>query len=204
MDKKGLLFVISGPAGSGKGTVIGHLMRKSPDFSYSVSATSRPILAGEKDGVNYFYVTREEFEKRIENGGMLEYTEYCGNYYGTPRAEAMKALETGTNLILEIEVEGAMQVRRKFPSAVMVMIIPPDVTVQEQRLRTRGRDSEDSIRRRLERTKKELTFLPEYDYVITNYDGKAEQVADTIIAIAEAEKHSSARCGFESADYFRR
>ena len=115
--KQGLLIVISGPAGSGKGTVNAHLLGTG-DYVYSVSATTRAPRPGEVDGVNYHFITKEEFERRMENGDMLEYTEYCGNYYGTPRKEAEEVLKSGKNLILEIEVEGAQNVKKKFPEAV--------------------------------------------------------------------------------------
>jgi ribose 1,5-bisphosphokinase PhnN len=122
--EKGLLIVISGPAGSGKGTVNAQLLQTG-DFAFSVSATTRAPRPGEVDGVNYYYITHEEFEKRIADGDMLEYTSYVGNYYGTPRKEAEAVLESGKNLILEIEVDGAGQVKSKFPEAVLIMLLPP-------------------------------------------------------------------------------
>ena len=183
--EKGMLFVISGPAGSGKGTVMNILTQKSPDFALSVSLTSRPMLKGEAEGVNYYYVTREEFEKKIADGKVLEYTEYCGNYYGTPKDKAEEILNSGKHLLLEIEVDGAMQIKRAFPDAILVMILPPSVKVQEQRLRERGRDDERSIEKRLKRTFEELEFADRYDYILINSDGLANDVADALITIAE-------------------
>ena len=182
--KKGKLFVISGPAGSGKGTVMNLLTQRSGDFSLSVSLTSRPMLKGEAEGVNYYYVSREEFEHRITSGEVLEYTEYCGNYYGTPKRPALDILESGKHLLLEIEVDGAMQIKKAYPEAILVMIIPPSAKIQEGRLRSRGRDSEESIQKRLVRTREELVLAPSYDYILLNEDGRAEDVACAIENIA--------------------
>ena len=184
MKKKGKLFVISGPAGSGKGTVMNLLTEKSADFSLSVSLTSRPMLKGEAEGVNYYYVSRKQFEQRIADGDVLEYTEYCGNYYGTPRKNALDVIESGKHLLLEIEVDGAMQIKRTYPEVVLVMILPPTAKVQEYRLRTRGRDTEESIQKRLARTREELKFADKYDFILLNDDGRADDVADAILKIA--------------------
>ncbi len=182
--KKGKLFVISGPAGSGKGTVMNLLTESDADFSLSVSLTSRPMLKGEAEGVNYYYVSREQFEQKIAEGEVLEYTEYCGNYYGTPRRHALDVIESGKHLLLEIEVDGAMQIKRAYPEAVLVMILPPSAKVQEYRLRTRGRDSEESIQKRLSRTREELKFARNYDYILLNEDGRAHEVAAALRNIA--------------------
>ena len=186
--KKGLLVVISGPAGSGKGTV-NRILLDSPDYAFSVSATTRAPRPGEVDGVNYHYISVEEFQDRIQNGDLLEYTEYCGNFYGTLKKETEAVLESGKNLILEIEVEGAMNVKRLCPdSAVLIMLLPPSYAVQEERLRGRATESEEVIRRRLERAKEEIEYLSEYDYVVYNYDGRAEECAREIEGIVRAEK----------------
>ena len=186
--KKGKLFVISGPAGSGKGTIMNILTKRSDEYVLSVSLTSRPMLKGEAEGVNYYYVTREEFEDRIKSGDVLEYTEYCGNYYGTPKAPAINAIESGKNLLLEIEVDGAMQIKKAFPEAILVMILPPNVNVQRERLVSRGRDSDESIQKRLARTREELKFADGYDYVFLNEDGRADEVADNFEYVAHDEK----------------
>ena len=190
--KKGLMIVISGPAGSGKGTVNAHLL-KTGDFVYSVSATTRAPRPGEVDGVNYHYITREEFLSRIESGDMLEHTEYCGNFYGTPRKEAEEVLASGKNLILEIEVEGARNVKAAYPDAVLIMLLPPSFAVQEFRLRNRGTETEDKIRQRLTRTREEIAQADAYDYVVYNYDGKDLEAAAQIQAIVEAENRSMRR-----------
>ena len=162
---KGLLIVVSGPAGSGKGTVNAHLL-ETDDFVYSVSATTRAPRPGEIDGVNYHFISREEFLARIDSGDMLEYTEYCGNFYGTPRKEAEEVLASGKNLILEIEVEGARNVKKKFPDAVLILLLPPSFAVQEARLRGRGTETEEKVLARLARTKEEIAEADFYDYVV--------------------------------------
>lgn len=190
--KKGIMLVVSGPAGSGKGTVNAHLFATG-DFVYSVSATTRAPRPGEIDGVNYHFITKEDFKNRIENGDMLEYTEYCGNFYGTPRKEAENVLASGKNLILEIEVEGAENVKRKFPDAVLVLLLPPSYAVQEQRLRGRGTETEEKITERLARAKEEIYHVSSYDYVVYNYDGKDREAAQQILSIVSAEKCSISR-----------
>jgi len=186
-NKKGLLIVVSGPAGSGKGTLMRMIIRKSKDFVLSVSATSRPMLKNEKEGESYFFITRQLFEERIAAGEMLEYTEYCGNYYGTPKKWVLDALQSGRHVLLEIDVDGGAQIKKIYPDAVLVMVVPPDAGVQEQRLRRRGRDSEESIQRRLRRAKEEIQILKSYDYVVINEDGKAEAAARAIMNIAYAQ-----------------
>ncbi len=198
--KKGILLVISGPAGSGKGTVNAHLLKRK-DFKYSVSATTRAPRPGEVDGVNYHYITREDFLRRIEHGEMLEYTEYCGNYYGTPLKEAEEVLNSGKNLILEIEVEGAKNVKAKYPDAVLVMLLPPSYAVQEQRLRGRGTESEDKILERLARAKEEIYRAGDYDYVVYNHDGKDKDAAKKILAIISAESCAVSRNKRIAEDY---
>ena len=199
--KKGLMIVISGPAGSGKGTVNAHLL-SSGEFVYSVSATTRAPRPGEVDGVNYHFISREEFESRIASGDMLEYTEYCGNYYGTPKKEAEAVLESGKNLILEIEVEGARNVKAKYPDAVLVLLLPPSFKVQENRLRGRGTETEEKILERLERTRAEIHEATFYDYAVYNYDGADKAAADEIRAIVTAERLSTCRCGRIADTYF--
>jgi len=186
------MIVISGPAGSGKGTVNAHLL-KSGEFVYSVSATTRAPRPGEVDGVNYHFISRDEFLSRIATGDMLEYTEYCGNFYGTPKKEAEEVLDSGKNLILEIEVEGAKNIKAKYPDAVLVMLLPPSFKVQEHRLRSRGTETEEKILERLARTKEELKEVHVYDYVVYNYDGADKEAADNIRAIVRAEKCAVSR-----------
>ena len=199
--EKGLIIVISGPAGSGKGTVNAHLL-KTGDFAYSVSATTRAPRPGEVDGVNYYFVSKDDFENRIADGRMLEYTEYCGNYYGTPKEEALRVIEGGKNLILEIEVEGAMNIKRTYPEAILIMLLPPSFSKQEERLRGRGTETEDVILKRLERTREEVPFVNQYDYVVYNRDGGVEICAEDIRSIVRAEQCSVRRHKEASHEYF--
>lgn len=199
---KGLMIVISGPAGSGKGTVNAHLLRTG-EYVYSISATTRAPRPGEVDGVNYYFISREEFEKRIAAGDMLEYTEYCGNYYGTPKKEALEVLESGKNLILEIEVEGAMNVKRVCPDAVLIMLLPPSFAVQEHRLRSRGTETEEKILARLSRTREEVVMLPRYDYIVYNEDGCDKLAAAEIEEIVHAEKRATKRHSDAAEGYFK-
>ena len=191
-DEKGLLIVVSGPAGSGKGTV-NQLLLKTGDFVFSVSATTRAPRPGEVDGVNYHYIAREEFEARIARGELLEHTQYCGNYYGTLRSETDAVLASAKNLLLEIEVEGAMNIKRQYPEAVLIMLLPPPYKVLEARLRGRGTETEEVIRKRMARAREELEYLPRYDYVVYNQEGGVEQAAAEIRAIVTAEKHAIRR-----------
>lgn len=203
--KPGLLIVISGPAGSGKGTMLKHIFdskKHGRQFVYSVSATTRAPRPGEVDGVNYHFLTREDFEARIAAGELLEYTEYCGNYYGTLKSETEAVLESGRNLVLEIEVEGATNVKRHYPDAVAIMLLPPSFAVQEARLRGRGTETEEKILARLARTKEELQLLDRYDYVVYNHDGKIGSVAEDIYAIVRAEMHRLSRNKDAATTYF--
>lgn len=185
MENKGFLVVISGPSGSGKGTVRKVLMQEE-SFAFSVSDTSRAPREGERDGVDYHYISRETFEKNIRDGKMLEYTQYNGNYYGTPLCEVERALKAGKNILLELEVEGAMNVKRHYPEAVLIMLLPPSFSVQAKRLRGRATESEEVVLGRLERTRTELTYLPHYDYVV--YNREVEQCAEDIRTVLRAER----------------
>ena len=190
--KKGLLIVVSGPAGSGKGTVLKHVL-KNDEFKYSVSATTRAPRPGEINGVNYHFITKEDFIERINAGQMLEHTEYCGNYYGTPLKEAEEVLASGKHLILELEMEGAMNVKRMYPDAVLMLLIPPDYATQEARLRGRGTETEDKILARLARAREEIKLAGEYNYVIYNRDFGDKEAAMEILAIVKAEIASTKR-----------
>ena len=184
--------MVSGPAGSGKGTVLARLLQNGK-YRYSVSATTRAPRPGEVNGVNYHFLTREGFEERIARGEMLEYTEYCGNYYGTPKKEAEAVLAEGYHLLLEIEVEGAANVKRIYPEAVTIMLLPPNHAVQEERLRGRGTETEEKIQARLAQARQEIKCVKDYDYVVYNYDGQVEQAAEDIRAIVRAESCSLCR-----------
>ena len=169
MQERGLLIVFSGPSGVGKGTVRKEIFESSNNkFEYSVSMTTRPQRSGEVDGVDYFFRSREEFEDLIRQGQMLEYAEYVGNYYGTPLTYVNETLDKGIDVFLEIEVQGALQVKKKVPDGVFIFLTPPDLEELQDRLIGRGTDSEEVIRQRIERAKEEIALMREYDYAVVN------------------------------------
>ena len=167
--KRGVLFVFSGPSGVGKGTLKAKLFEEFVDrIAYSVSATTRGPREGEVDGKDYFFISRQEFERRVKNNEFLEHAEFAGNCYGTPRAYVEKLLDSGMNVVLEIDVQGALQVMKSMPECVSVFILPPSFEELEHRLRGRGTETEEKVRERLETAKRELPYAPQYDYQIVN------------------------------------
>lgn len=199
---RGLLLVVSGPAGSGKGTVVAELRRLLPDAALSVSATTRAPRPGEVDGVHYFFMSRDDFEDALGRGDILEHTVYCGNYYGTPKAEAERILASGHDLILEIETEGAMQIKRLYPDSVTVMLIPPDARTLEARLRGRGTETDDVIRARLARARDEIAKSDRYDYVVVNGQDQVSACAAEIASILLAERRRSCRMRHVTDHFF--
>lgn len=193
LEKKGTLIVLSGPAGSGKGTVVQAALAQDESFVVSVSATTRAPRFNEVDGVHYRFVTHEAFEKMIADGAMMEYATYCGNYYGTDRVWVESQLAQGKHVILEIEVQGALQIKAQHPDAVLVMVLPPDYTTLEARLRGRGTNTEEDIKNRLARAREELRVLPDYDYVIVNENGRSAEAAARLVEIAKCEQHRTSR-----------
>ena len=186
MSERGLLIVFSGPSGVGKGTVRQEIF-STPDhkFEYSVSMTTRAQRPGEVDGKDYFFRSREEFEELIRNGQMLEYAEYVGNYYGTPLTYVNETLDKGIDVFLEIEVQGALQVKKKVPDAVFIFLTPPDLNELEERLVGRGTDSEEVIAQRIERAREEIALMSEYDYTIVN--DEVSLAAERVKRVIEAE-----------------
>ena len=167
--KRGVLFVFSGPSGVGKGTLKAKLFEEfAGRIAYSVSATTRGPREGEVDGKDYFFISRQEFERRVKNNEFLEHAEFAGNCYGTPRAYVEKLLDSGMNVVLEIDVQGALQVMKSMPECVSVCILPPSFEELEHRLRGRGTETEEKVRERLETAKRELPYAPQYDYQIVN------------------------------------
>ena len=186
MSERGLLIVFSGPSGVGKGTVRQEIF-STPDhkFEYSVSMTTRAQRPGEVDGKDYFFRSREEFEELIRNGQMLEYAEYVGNYYGTPLTYVNETLDKGIDVFLEIQVQGALQVKKKVPDAVFIFLTPPDLNELQERLVGRGTDSEEVIAQRIERAREEIALMSEYDYAIVN--DEVPLAAERVKRVIEAE-----------------
>lgn len=191
MTKKGLLLVVSGPSGVGKGTICKEYLGKYDDCALSVSATTRAPRDGEVDGVSYFFLSHEEFRKKIDEGGFLEHAVFCDNYYGTPKDAVMQKLEEGKNVILEIEVQGALQIRSHYPEAVFIFVIPPSMDELEARLRGRGTETDDVISKRLERAKAEFKYIDKYNYTLTN--DTVDNAVCVLHSIIEAEKCVMAR-----------
>lgn len=183
---KGTLVVLSGPSGCGKGTVLKELLSRNENIFLSVSATTRSPRPGEENGVHYFFLSREEFESRIRSGGMLEYASYVGNYYGTPRDAVEQRLAEGKDVILEIEVQGAMQVKKLCPEAVTVFILPPDFETLKARLTGRGTENEATVNNRLQKAREEMEYVSGYDYAVVNH--LVPVAAEDIEAILRAEK----------------
>ena len=168
--KTGQLIVISAPSGAGKGTIINELLKRNDNFYLSISTTSRPIRTNDIPGVTYNFVSKEEFEQKINEGYFLEYTNYVGNYYGTPRAFVEEELEKGNNVILEIEVQGALNIKAQYPNALLLFITTKDAKTLEQRLIGRGTEDMDTIKKRLNRAKEEAKDIGKYEYIIVNDD----------------------------------
>lgn len=192
LDEKGLLIVLSGPSGVGKGTVREALFKmEGHDLVYSVSMTTRSPREGEVNGREYYFVTRDEFIDNINNGKMLEYTEFCGNFYGTPLDEVNKLINEGKEVLLEIEVNGAMQVKEKMKDAIFIFIAPPSFDALKNRLIRRGTETNKSIDDRILKAEREIGLAINYDYIVVNDEVK--NAADKILAIIRAEHAKTKR-----------
>lgn len=185
MKRKGCLIVVSGPSGTGKGTVCSALLEKHKEIAYSISATTRQPRTGEVDGVNYYFLAKNVFEKMIEDGELLEWAEVYGNYYGTPLKKIQERLADGQDILLEIDTQGAMSVKEKFPDEIYIYIMPPSLKELERRLKTRGTDSAESIERRLKSAAGEMEIAERYNYIVVNE--QVEQAVEQIAAIVDAE-----------------
>lgn len=190
MKDKGLLLVISGFSGAGKGTVVKRLLEQHNDYVLSISATTRSPREGEQDGREYFFKSKEEFEKMIEASELIEYARYVDNYYGTPKAYVEEQLKEGKNVILEIEIQGALNIKSMFPDAVLLFIMPPSAKELERRLVGRGTEDEATIRARLSRASEEAQGVENYNYIVINDD--VDACVETIDSIVKSEKRKAA------------
>ena len=192
LNKRGILIVVSGFSGAGKGTVMKRLMEKySDDYALSISMTTRNPRDGEVDGEHYFFVSREQFEENIGKGGFIEHAQYCGNYYGTPRDYVEKQLMAGKNVILEIEIQGALLVKEKFPDTLLLFVTPPSAVELKKRLVGRGTESMEQIKARLERAVEEAPIMDSYDYIVLN--DVVEDCVDKIHEVVGMAKCSADR-----------
>ena len=187
--RKGLLILISGPSGTGKGTVCDLLRQKHPEISYSISATTRQPRPGEQDGVNYYFYTKEKFRDMIDQGQLLEWAEVYGNFYGTPKQKVLDRLEAGEDILLEIDTQGALNVMKVMPEGLFIFLLPPSLEELAARLKGRGTETEESLHRRLGAAVDEIKLATKYRYVVEN--DKVEDAQETIANIIEAEHHRS-------------
>lgn len=170
MENKGILMVLSGFSGAGKGTLVKALLKKYDNYALSISMTTRAPREGERDGVEYFFTDREHFEETIEQNGLIEYASYCDNYYGTPRAYVEEQMAAGKNVILEIEIQGALKIKEKYPESLLVFVTPPSAEELKRRLEKRGTESPEVIAKRLARAVEESEGIEAYDYIVVNDD----------------------------------
>lgn len=190
-EKKGILIVVSGFSGAGKGTLMKKLMQDYDNYALSISATTRQPRVGEEDGREYFFRTKEEFEKMIARDELIEYARYVENYYGTPKQYVMEQLEAGKDVILEIEIQGAMKIREKFPDTLLVFVCPPSMEELKNRLVGRGTETLDVINGRLRRAVEESRGMDKYDYLLINDD--LEECVDTLHETLRCERMRTSR-----------
>lgn len=191
---KGLLLVVSGPSGAGKGTICGLLRKALPNLAYSVSVTTRAPREGEVDGKDYFFKTVSQVKDMIFRGELLEYAQVYGNYYGTPKPYVMGLLNEGRDVLLEIDVQGALQIKKVFPDGVFVFVVPPTLSELRARIYNRGKDTEEVIEKRLKEATHELRYASKYDYIIVN--DIAEKAAGRVLTLLEAERYRAGRTYF--------
>lgn len=183
-EHTGKLFIVSGPSGTGKGTICKRLIEET-DVEISVSMTTRQPREGEIDGKSYYFTTKEAFQQAIEDGGFLEWAEVYGNYYGTPKAKVEEKLASGIDVLLEIDIQGALNVKEAYPNGIFIFILPPSMAELRKRITGRGTDSEESINLRLSQTLKEVSYIDKYDYCVVN--GELDEAVARVKAIVVAE-----------------
>ena len=188
---KGRVFIISGPSGSGKDTVLKKVFERLPDIEFSISSITRPMRAGEIEGEKYNFISRERFEEMIANDELLEHNNFVGNYYGTPKAPVLNCIENGKDMLIEVDVNGAAQIRQKMPDAVSIFIMPPSLEVLKKRLYGRGTDSEDVIKKRINEALQEIARATEYDYIVVN--DVIETAVDNIITVMSVDRFKTDR-----------
>ena len=194
MNKKGILIILSGFSGVGKGTVVRRLLSDYDNYALSISATTRKPREGEEDGVSYFFKSKEEFEQMIKEDSFIEHARYVENYYGTPKAYVQEQLDAGKDVILEIEIQGALKVKEKYPDALMLFLVPPDAQTLKERLVGRGTETADVIHDRLERAAQEAQEMGSYEYIIVNddLDNCVKQVHELIQSAHCKKSHNTA------------
>ena len=191
MRRKGLLLVISGFSGAGKGTLVKSLVKEYDNYALSISMTTRAPRPGEEDGREYFFVDKEQFETKISENGLIEHACYCGNYYGTPRDYVEKMLDEGKDVILEIEIQGAMEIKHKIPNAILLFVAPPSAEELKRRLVNRGTETKEVIDRRLSRAYEESLGIEKYDYLVIN--DKLEECVHELHSIVQAAHNAPSR-----------
>lgn len=191
MRSNGILIVVSGFSGAGKGTLMKRLVEEYDNFALSVSATTRAPRPGEEDGREYFFLSREQFEKKIAEHALIEYADYCGNYYGTPRDYVERKLAAGRDVILEIEIQGALKIKEQYPDALLLFVTTPDAAELRRRLSGRGTETEEVIKKRLRRAAKEAEGIEKYDYIVINDD--LETCVRQLHGIIAAARHTPGR-----------
>ncbi len=188
---KGRVYIISGPSGSGKDSVLKKVFERMPDISFSISSITRPMRPGEVEGEKYNFISREKFEEMLANNQLLEHNVFVGNYYGTPKAPVVECIENGRDMLIEVDVNGAKQIREKMPEAVSIFIMPPSLEILKKRLTGRGTDSTEVIEKRLYEALREIECAKDYDYIVVNDD--LDIAADDFVSIMSVDKFKTDR-----------